>query len=325
MSKHRLHEETKKFGEPSDVHVDAILSNISIKYKNDMFIGSRIFPTVPVGKRSDKYYVYDRDEAFRVDDDTLGPKARPNEIDMKQSTDNYSVVSRGLADWVPQEEMDNADAPLDPLADATENLRDKLMLAHEKRIADQVQAASLYPAGNKVQLSGTDQWDDYVNSDPLGDLQAAIEATFQRANIVAMGVDTWLKLRAHPKVLDAVKASTRLQDTPGGFATPEELITLLEIQQLLIGRSRINTTKRGQAASYSRIWGKHCMAFHTNPSPGIKQVSFGYTFSENQGQTFRSFDGKRGEKGATYIKDAWNEDRKVVAADLGYLIEDAVS
>lgn len=324
MSKHRLHEDTKKFGEPNDVHVDAILSNISIKYMNDMFIGSQLMPIVPVSKRSDKYYVYDRDEAFRVDDDTLGPKALPNEIDMKQSTDNYSVVSKGLGDWVPQEEIDNADAPLSPLADATENLQDKLMLAKEKRIADQLQTASLYAAGNKVQLSGTDQWNDKTST-PLDVILAAIEGTFLRANVVEMGLDVWLSLRVHPQVLDAVKASTRLQDSPGGFATPEEMISLLEIQTLLIGRSRINTTKRGQAASYSRIWGKHLIAAHVNPRPGIKQVSFAYQFSENQGMTFTAFDSKRGEKGATYVKNAHNEDRKIIAADLGYFVEDAVA
>lgn len=319
------HQKTMKMGEPSDVHVDAVLSNISIKFMNEAYIGLQIMPLVPVARRSDKYYLYDRDQQFRIDDDSLTPKGLANEIDMKQTTENFSVVSHGLADWVPQEEIDNADAPLAPLSDATENLRDKLLLAHEKRIADKVQDPDNYPSGYKVQLSGTDQWDDYTNSDPLGDLQTAVEGTFQRANVVAMGLDVWLKLRAHPKVLDAVKASTRQQATPGGFATPEELITLLEIQTLLIGRARENTAKRGQTGSYGRIWGKNCMAFYVEPSPGIRKASFGYTFSENRGTTFTVFDVKRGEKGATYIKDAWNEDSKVVADILGYLIEDAVS
>ena len=321
----KLHQQTHKYGEPGDVHVDRTLSNISVKYTNEMFIGMRLMPVVPVSRRSDKYYIYDREDAFRVDDDSLGPKGLPNEIDMKQSTDNYSVDSHGLADWVPQEEIDNADAPLQPLADATENLHDKLLLAQEVRIATLLQLAATYPSGNKVQLAGTDQWSDYTNSDPLGDLLAALEGTFVRANKIQMGLDVWTILRAHPKVLDAVKASTRMQDTPGGFATPEEMITLLEIQELLIGRARRNTAKRGQTGSFSRIWGKHCSAHYVEPSPGIKKVSFGYTFSENQGTTFTAFDGKRGEKGATYVKDAWNEDLKIVASDLGYLIEDAVA
>lgn len=323
--KTRLHRDTLKMGEPSDVHVDATLSNISIKYRNDDFIGLQIMPIVPVARRSDKYYVYDRDQAFRIDDDSLTPKGLPNEIDMKQTTENFSVDSHGLADWVPQEEIDNADAPLAPLSDATENLRDKLLLAHEKRIADQLQTAANYPSGYKVQLSGTDQWSDYTNSDPLGDLLTAVEGTFTRANVVSMGLDTWKILRAHPKVLDAVKASTRQQSTPGGFATPEEMITLLEIQTLLIGRARYNSAKRGQSGSYSRIWGKHCMAFYVEPSPGIRKASWGYTFSENRGTTFTMFDVKRGEKGATYVKDAWNEDSKIVGNILGYFIEDAVA
>ena len=322
--KHKDHIETKKFGEPSDVHVDAILTNISIKYMNDELIANTVMPIVPVSKRSDKYYVYDRDEAFRIDDDTLGPKARPNEIDMKQSTDNYSVVSHGLADYVGQEEIDNADAPLQPLADATENLRDKLLLAHEFRVATVAQAPANYASGNKVQLSGTSLWTDKTNATPLDNVLAAVEGTFKRANVLVMGKEPWLAFRVHPQVLDAVKNSTRNQGAAGGFATEAEIIALLEIQNIVVGRARYNTTKKGQTASYSLIWGNNAMAFYTEPSPGIKRASWGYTYSENPGTTFRAFDGKRGEKGATYIKDAWNSDRKIVAADLGYLIEDAI-
>lgn len=321
----KLNQQTRKLGEPGDVHVDQTLTNISIKYMNEMFVGERLLPVVQVGKRSNKYWIYDRAEAFRLDDDTLGPKAMPNEIDMKQSTENYSVKSHGLADWVPQEEIDEADAPLQPQVDATENLREKLMLGRESRIATLVRDPNTYGAGNKVQLSGTSQFTDKTNSVPLDVILAGLEACFLRGNRVVMGLDVWLALRVHPQVLDAVKSSTRLQDTPGGFATPEEMITLLEIQELLIGRSRVNTAARGQAESYSRIWGNDLICAHVESAPGIKRVSFGYIFSENQGTTFTSFNGNRGEKGATYIKNAHNEDRKIVAADLGYLVEDAVA
>ena len=40
-----------------DVHVDAVMSSISIAYRNAAYIGEQVFPRVPVAKKSDLYFV----------------------------------------------------------------------------------------------------------------------------------------------------------------------------------------------------------------------------------------------------------------------------
>ena len=109
------------------------------------------------------------------------------------------------------------------------------------------------------------------------------------------------------------------------MASGQEVAQLFEVERVLIGRSRYNTAKQGQAASYSRLWGKHCAALYVEPNPGIRTITFGVTFVESLRATYRDFDGKRGIKGAHYIRPAWNSDEKVIASDCGYLIEDAVA
>ena len=42
---------------PQDVHIDAALSNISIAYKPVGMVADMVFPSVPVDKQSDYYYV----------------------------------------------------------------------------------------------------------------------------------------------------------------------------------------------------------------------------------------------------------------------------
>ena len=49
----------------SDVHIDAALSNMAVSYKNGNYIAEDIFPSVPVTKQSDKYYVWTKDYWFR--------------------------------------------------------------------------------------------------------------------------------------------------------------------------------------------------------------------------------------------------------------------
>ena len=42
----------------SQLHVDTLLSNISVKYRSNEFIAMKIFPEVQVQKDSDRYRIY---------------------------------------------------------------------------------------------------------------------------------------------------------------------------------------------------------------------------------------------------------------------------
>lgn len=310
--------------EPKALHIDATLSNLSVKYRNEAMIWPLVMPVVDVTKRSDKFFKYNKEDSFRLVDDALGPKAMPNEVDWGVSEENYSVKDHGLGDWLPQENIDNADNPLKPEIDTVEFLNLLLDIAQEKRVADIVFNAATYPSGNKVQLSGTSQWGDSAD-DPVNDVLTAVESCFLRANTLVFGAETWKTFRGLPEVLDAVKGATRYQGSPGGLATAEEVMSLLEVDRLLVGRGRYITSKEGQTPTYTRLWGKHFAALHVVQDPGIKSITFGVTFSETQRQTYRDFSGKRGVKGAHYFKVAWNSDEQVIASDLGYFIQDAVA
>jgi hypothetical protein len=43
-----------------DVHIDSAMSEISIAYRNKLYIAPQVFPVVSVEKRSDKYFVFGR-------------------------------------------------------------------------------------------------------------------------------------------------------------------------------------------------------------------------------------------------------------------------
>lgn len=309
--------------ETKSLHVDAVLSNLSVKYRNAAMIWASLMPVIKVGKRSDKFFKYNKADSYKLADDKIGPKSLPNEMDWGVSEDNYSVKDHALGDWLPQEVIDNADNPLQPEIDTNDFLNMLMDIAQEKRVADIIFAAGSYPAGNKVQLAGNDQWGGSTD-DPIDDIQTAIEACFIRANTLVFGVDTWLKFRKLPEILDACKAVAGAT-LRGGMASGQEVAQLFEVEQVLVGRSRYITSKEGQTATFARLWGKHCAALYAEKNPGIKSISFGATFMEMLRQTQRDFDTKRGIKGAHYLKVACNSDEKVIASDCGYLIEDAVA
>ena len=310
--------------EPKDLHVDQLLSDMSIKYRNEEMIWPLVLPTIKVAKRSDKYTVYTKADSYKLVNDMIGPKSAPNEVDWGVGTGNYSVEDHALADWVPQEEIDNSDPPIQPVIDTNDFLNNLLDIAQEKRVVDIVFAAGTFPSGNKTQLSGTAQWGSTAD-DPIGDLLTAIEQCFMKANTIVMGSDVWKIFRKLPEILDAVKGATRQQATPGGLATIDECKGLFEVANWLVGRGRYITSKEGQTPTYTRLWGKHCAALHVFPNPTIRSITFGGTFSEQLRMTQRAFDVKRGLKGCEYLKIGFNTDEVVIASDLGYFIQDAVA
>lgn len=310
--------------EPKDLHIDRMLTNLSVQYRNEEYIWPLVMPVAKVNKRSDKFYKRDKEDAYRVPNDAIGPKSLANEVDWGTGTDNYSVDDHALADYVPLESRDNADSPIQPDVETNEFLNNGLDIAQEVRVAAKVFTAANYPTGNKVTLSGTSQWSGSAD-DPIGNILTAVEACFKRANTLVFGVDAWLVFRKLPEILDAVKSSTRYQGSPGGIATMTEVAGLFEVERVLVGRARNITTAEGQTAAYGRIWGKHCAALHVPKTPGLKTIAFGYTFVETRRQTQRAFDVKRGIKGADYLKVSWNSDEKIIASDVGYMIENAVA
>ena len=307
-------------GDVRQVHTDARLTNVSIKYMNPRTIWREVMPVTRVMKRSDRYSIFDKSNVYDVLDDNVAPHAMPNEIQWKVSTDNYSVDDHAFGIWVAQEEMDNADAPLRPLVNATESLSDRLELAQERRVAQLIFATATYASGNSAARSNTAAW-GAATSDPIEDILEAIEKPLMHANTIVFGQEAWTDFRSHERVLRAVKGlTTRRSEEIGGLATTEEVKALFDVDKVLVGKCRYNTAKKGQTESYSYVWGKQvaCLYVHQGPlAPNT--ITFGTTFMNKERMVTRMFDPKPGVSGSHYIKASWNSDEKIVAQDLGFL------
>ena len=312
--------------EPRELRVDQILTNFSILYRNEMYLWRNVLPMVKVMKLSDKYPIYTKADSFRVRDDRIGPNALPNEIDWSAAFGTYSVKDHALASWLPVETIQNTDPPINAEINTARNLTNALELAQEVRVAAIVFLATTYPSGNKVQLSGTGQWGQSADA-PLANVNTAIEGCFVRANTLVFGQQSWEVFRALPEVIEAIRSRVPAtgSSVTQGFASPAEVATLFEVDNVYVGRARKITSVEGQTDTYARVWGKHMAALHLEPGISLDSVSFGKTFHEMDKVIYTDFDGKRGTKGSNFYKHAWNSDEKITASDLGYFIEDAVA
>ncbi len=301
-----------------DVVVDPALGNVSIKYTNSTFIADQIFPTMKVAKQTGKYYVYDKAN-LRVDKTTRAAGSGANEVDFGLSTVAFACEDHALKSFVADEIQDQADAALNPLIDETEALTEKMLLDREATLATMLTDSA--QVTQYTTLSGTSQWSDYSNSDPIADIRTGRTtihaATFKKPNTLIMGKQVFDMLIEHPQIIERIKYSQL------GVVTEELLARVFQVEKILVGEAGSNTAVEGQADSLSYVWGKSAIIAFIAPKVGLKTLTLGVTFTYGEREVKRWYEQDRE---GTYVrvgKD--NYVQKIVAVGAGYLLKTVIA
>ncbi len=298
------------------------LTAIAIAYRNEALIADQVLPYVQVGKKEFKYLSYEKSERFTLPDNYIGRKGTPNQVEFNATEDTDTCVDYGLSDLVPQDDIDNAPPNYDPLGNAVEGIQDLNLLAREKRVADLVFNTSSFASANKSALSGTDKWSDFTNSDPIEDILTALDVCIMRPNVMVLGNSVWTVLRRHPKVIKA----TNKNSGDSGVAARQAVAELLELQEILVGQGWLNSSKKGQTASFARVWGNYCALIYRNTLANTTRgMTFGYTARFGTPVAGQMPEPKSGLKGGTYIKAGESCKEKITANDLGYLFSTVIA
>jgi len=246
------------------------LTQIAMAIRPEGMIADLVSPRVPVEGEKFVYTKFTTEEMFTIPDTKVGRTSEPNTVEFGGVDLTDSTEDHGLDDVVPNKDVKNAangNTNYDPLEAAAENTAILVAMAREQRVANLLFSLNTYAASLRTTLSGTGQWSDYANSDPLAAILNAMDLMLVRPDTVTMGQLVWTKFRQHPKVVAAVLNKSGGQGglSAAGYATRQAVADLLEVKNLFIGESFGNTAKKGQAASYVRLWGKHCAMFKLGP------------------------------------------------------------
>ncbi|WNJ89164.1 capsid protein [Bosea sp. 685] len=312
--------------------VDAALSAIAIKFSNPdvSLIADRVLPRRPVGGEKFKWLKFPVEDSFTVPNTLVGRKGRPNQIEVGATEEDSSVLDYGLDDLVPNSDVDAARqqreagfSVYDPEARATEVLTDLVLLDREIRVAAKVFDLNTYAASQRVTLSGTSQFSDIVNSDPINVINGALDSTFvMRPNKMVIGQLAWTKVRSHPHIVNAVKGGNLNK----GNATREQVAELFELQEIIVGSSFVNTARKGQTAAMSRVWGKHISLIYQNSVAGPDAgMTFGYTAQYGNRLAGRIPDSNIGLQGGAAIRVGERVREIVSAPSVAYFIQNAVA
>jgi hypothetical protein len=312
--------------------VNPELTAIAIGYKNrDIdLIADMVLPRVDrVGKQF-RYTRYTAADAYTVPNTRVGRKSEPTQVDFGGTLVNGECIDWGLDDLVPNDEIaaweammrPSSGGPVSPLAKSTSLITSLLQLDREVRVANLIFNAATYPGGNTVTLSGVNQWSDFANSNPLQVIMAALDIPLFRPNTLVFGQQTWTQLRQHPRIIQAIYGTAQT----GGVVTREQVASLFEVRQILVGASFVNTARRGQAPTYARVWGKSAAALYVSPDAAdADQPSFGFTAQFGTRIAGVIDAPTKGLRGGQMVRVGESVIEVISANDVGYFWQNAVA
>ncbi len=303
--------------------IDPVRTGIALAYKNEAMIADQVLPiATPVAKKEFTYMSVPIAEGLTVPDTRIGRRSEANTINVSATEATSATEDFALSDLVPNEDIDNAPEGYDPLNHATETVTDLMELDREVRTAGVVFNAATYGTPNKTQLAGTAQWSDAA-SDPAKALFLACDTPLVRPNLLVLGQSVWTTIAIHPKVIAALYGSASTL----GKARLQDLAEYLEISKVVVGRSRVNTAKKGQTPTLSRAWGKHAALLHVNPLANNQRgLTFGMTVPKGQLRAVRVIpEPKLGIGGSQRVQVESQVKELITAADCGYFFQDAVA
>lgn len=306
-------------------HINKPLTQISVAYIQDdkEYIADKVFPVLPVDKKSDSYFIYDKETFLRAmaEDRSGATESEGSGYDVDTAT--YNCRQKSIHKDVPSDVAANTDAPLNADRDATEFVTQGLLKKREVDFATAYCKAGVWT--NQATLSGTTQW-SHTSSDPYSAIKSA-----KRTVQLNIGVKP-NKMIIGPQVLDALSNHPDLKDrykyTTSESLTVEMLSRILDID-ILVGECVVASNKEGAAFAGQFVYGKHATLVYAAPRPSLYMPSAGYIFSWNA--YGNKFGAKIRKFPMTHLNDAVRiegdmaYDTKLVAADAGYFFENAVA
>lgn len=324
----------------SAVHVDQLLTNLSVGWWNDesTYLASRVFPNVSVDRQSNKYRIFNKNDWFRSDAAKRADTAEANIVDYTLSTDTYFADVYALKTLIGDQTRANFDQPGSLDQDSTRLLIQKMLLQKDIQFAADFLATGkwgLDKAGVASAQSGTQfrQWSDYANSDPIIDIENGktyiASTTGIEANTLVLGRDVLAVLRNHPDVIDRINYT----GNGGRTGANEDILAgVFGVDRVIIAKAIKATNNEGATAAYGKLQlAKQAFLCYSAPAAGLMTPTAGLTFSWDNipgGAAGARVAVKRyrdEDKAADVIEAMTAYDNKIVAPELGVFYDTVIA
>jgi hypothetical protein len=326
----------------TDLHINAPLTNVSVRFasRKERFVADKVFPAVPVDKKSDVFWKYGKSDWFRTDAQKRAPGTESAGTGWNATTATYRCEPLAVHKDIDDQTRANADSNWNLDKVNTEFVTNQLRIRKEIDFASSFLKSGVWTT-NWTGVAGTPggsqfkQFND-ATSDPIGffeDLHISFEElTGESINKVVMGARVLKALKQHPDVIDRIKYTQK------GLVTTDMLAAMLNVGEIVVPRGvkatgpQINDAVAQDAANTLGYIAdsKGVLAVYTPETPSIDTPAAGYTFNwkgyvggNTEGIAVRKF--RMDHLRASRIEAEMTYDMKVVAPDCGVWLGSAVA
>lgn len=309
------------------LHIDVPLSNMLVAAFDTRgdFVASQLFPVVPVGKQSDRYYTLDKKAWLKIHETKRAPKQRANRIEFDVSTDSYFADNYALAAEIPLEDLANADAALS-IRNSNVSLVGRGLLAdYEVRVANTCTTSGNHVAA-PVRNTGADAWDAVNSADLVAQVMLGHTNIFNntglRANTLVLDYQSYMYAKQNNRLFSRFQ----YRATGPAMVSDAQLLEVFNVDRLLIARSQKNNANPAQTASVTSIWGPTALLTRVEQAVSLMTATYGLSFrwtSPELGVPMAittDVENGAGSRKIEVLEGGYYQDEKLVARDLGYYI-----
>jgi hypothetical protein len=257
----------------------------------------------------------------------VGKTSEFNKIQFTGEKETGTVSDHGLFTDVSNSDIDDYAAIGDHglLLRNTQSLRNVMLLRKEVDIAKVLQDVKNYSKSKTY--AAANSWAN-ASSDPMKDLEDAIDAAVVAFNRMWMSSKAFLALKRHPKVIarfyhgSPTAASVTLQD----------IADELGLDKIVIGQARVNTAEPGKDPVIEKVFGANAGLFvHEEQVLLNSAMSFvTNVYKPTEGQNLASWvedliPGKAGVEGGKRIYIGEMSANIVQGTDLGFLFQNVTA
>lgn len=308
----------------NSTYVSAPLTNFSIGYHPKGMVARQVFDVVPVVKESGEYFVWNRHDAARIPDTLRANGAESNTLSFNlDSNGTYRCHEYALKSKITDRDRANADSVLKLEQAKTMRLKDLIELDLEKRVATLLTTQGNFASTNRVQLSGTDQFN---NASFVGSIESRIDTGKEAVRQQTLGLDpdTIIIPSAVAKV---VKRDANIRElikyTHQDLLVDGDLPPVLWGMKVVIPKAVNVTTRKGASTqTIADVWGKHIVMTVSNGGGSIDVPTFGKLFQAGT-EVVKTW--RKDELSADFYEYSLNTDEIISSNVAGYLIEDCIA
>lgn len=298
--------------------IDPILTDFVRGYTNNEMVGDLLFPRVDVSASGGQVIEFGK-ESFQLYDTQRAAGGATKRIELGYSGKSFALENHALEALVPYENMRDASVVpgIDLAKEALMSVTEAMALKTEYAQATLARTAALYPAGNKVALTGGNNLSNSASS-PKALIAAARlavrAATGKYPNVMILPAGGVYKLDLHPEIRE------RLKYTGEGNASVGMLARYFEMDIVAEGNAVFALSS---TAAMSDVWGNDIvLAYVPKNFRGIRAPSFGYTYSM-RGQPSVKTPYQENNRDSWVYGCKFERAPVIAGASAGYLIQNA--